>query len=188
MRRVLATSSSDSSDADPIELRLQVVRKRQALKALALSLVATAVVVYLLFGVVFALAVVSGSSMSPALENGDVGLFQRVGATYQLGDIVLVRVDDTKQVKRIVALPGQTVDIDSETGTLLIDGEELLEPYIYEETYAKRAVSYPLTLGEDEYFVLGDNRGNSRDSRNYGAISADQLQGRLLFVAFRWEG
>ncbi len=185
MRRFRVTPSSG---ADPIEARLRQVRRRRAVRALLASLTATATVVVVLFGVFLAVAVVDGGSMTPTLKDGDVLVFQRVGVTYQAGDIALVRTSDgTEQVKRIVATPGQTVDIDEDTGEVLVDGVALLEPYVYEDTLAKRGVSYPFTLGEDEYFVLGDNRGNSRDSRNYGAVSADQLDGRLLFIAFRWE-
>ena len=177
-----------SREVDPIDVRLRWVRRRRAIKALLVSLIATATFVYVIFGMVLTIAVVEGSSMKPALQDGDVGVFQRAGATYQTGDIVLVRIEDgTEQVKRVVATPGQTVDIDEDTGVVLVDGEELLEPYVYEETSGKRYISYPFTLGEDEYFVLGDSRSNSRDSRNYGAVSADQLEGRLLFVVFRWE-
>ncbi len=177
-----------SEFGDPIARRLRRVRRRRRLRSLLLSLVATAVVIFVLFRLVLAIAVVEGSSMTPALQDGDVAVFLRLGASYKTGDIVLVETDDgTEQVKRIVALPGQTVDIDNETGTLFVDEEELLEAYIYEETYTGRLIGYPIELDDDEYFVLGDNRINSRDSRNYGAVSADQLKAKLLFLAFRWE-
>lgn len=186
MPAIRATSSKSS---DPIELRLHRVRRRRTVRSLALPLVVTVAAVYVLFGVVFCVAVVEGPSMSPALEEGDVVIFQRAGASYQAGDIVLVRADDgTGQVKRITATPGQSIGFDGLTGDVVVDDEVLLEPYVYEETYATWSAGYPLVLGEDEYFVMGDNRGNSRDSRNYGAVSAEQLEGRLLCIAFRWEG
>ena len=154
-----------------------------------MRLLLTALLVYLAFGVCLGVAMVEGDSMSPTLEAGDVALFQRVGVTYRTGDIVLVETEEgTEYVKRIVALPGQTVDIRESTGELLIDGEPLLEPYIYEGTGSKAGVSYPLTLGEDEYFVLGDHRENSLDSRNYGPVRKGQLDGRMLFILFRWQG
>lgn len=177
------------TEEDPIEGRLRKVRRKRSRRALLIRLLITALIVYLTFGVCLGVAVVEGDSMTPALEEGDVALFLRIGATYRTGDIVLVEMDDgTEYVKRIVALPGQTVDIREDTGELLVDGEPLLEPYISEATYAKEGVvSYPLTLGEDEYFVLGDHRANSMDSRNYGPVCKDQLDGRMLFIFFRWK-
>lgn len=174
---------------DPVEGRIRKVRRRRSRRALLARLLITALIVYLAFGVCLGVAVVEGDSMSPALEEGDVGLFLRVGASYRAGDIVLVKTEEgTEYVKRVVGLPGQTVDIREGTGELLIDGEALLEPYVYEGTYGKTGVEYPLTLGEDEYFVLGDHRENSLDSRNYGPVRGEQLDGKLLFILFRWQG
>lgn len=181
--------ASNNVNEDPIESRLKKVRRKKSVRSFLLRLGAVALAVWLVFGVLLGVAVVKGDSMSPALEGGDVFLFQRIGADYQTGDIVLVRTDgDTESVKRIVALPGQTVEIREATGEVLVDGEVLLEPYIFEDTYVKEGVDYPLTLGEDEYFVLGDSRENSRDSRNYGPVRSDQLDGKLLFLFFRWQG
>lgn len=179
------------SDADehPIDRRLRKVRRKKDINAILLRVCVTAAAVFAIFGVVFGIARVEGSSMSPALEAGDIAVFRRVGVTYLAGDIVLVRMEDgTENVKRVVALPGQTVDIDQAAGELLVDGEVLSESYVYEGTYRKSGVDYPLVLGEGEYFVLGDNRGNSLDSRTYGPVDEGRLDGKLLFVAFRWEG
>ena len=177
------------AEEDPIEGRIRKVRRRRSRRALLLRLLVTAAAVYLAFGVCLGVAVVEGDSMTPALEDGDMTLFLRIGATYQIGDVVLVKMDDgTEQVKRIVALPGQTVEIRAKTGELLVDGEPLEETYVYDDTYAKTGVSYPLTLGEDEYFVLGDHREDSLDSRSYGSVRADQLDGRMLCILFRWTG
>ncbi len=179
------------SDADehPIDRRLRKVRRKKDINAILLRVCVTAAAVFAIFGVVFGIARVEGSSMSPALEAGDIAVFRRVGVTYLTGDIVLVRMEDgTENVKRVVALPGQTVDIDQAAGELLVDGEVLSESYVYEGTYRKSGVDYPLVLGEGEYFVLGDNRGNSLDSRTYGPVDEGRLDGKLLFVAFRWEG
>lgn len=169
-----------------LENRLRTLRKRRSWLGLIRSLILTGAAVYLLFGVVFGIAVVRGDSMTPAVKEGDAALFLRVGNHYRAGDIVLVRAEERAEyVKRIVALPGQTVEM--EGGELVIDGEPLAEPYIYEGTYGKDGEDYPLTLGEKEYFVLGDHRENSKDSRNYGPVAEDSLDGKILLI-FRWQG
>lgn len=126
--------------------------------------------------------------MTPAVRSGDIVFFLRLGSSYNLGDIVLIRTEGREDyVKRVCALPGQTVEIDDEQGRLLVDGEPAIEPYAYSETYGKTGVSYPLTLAQDEYFCLGDNRSNSLDSRNYGSVSEEQIDGKALafFRIFR---
>lgn len=141
---------------------------------------ATVLVVLLLFKVLFGLSYVEGASMAPACSEGDLILFQRVGVTYHVGDIVLFEHDGSVNLKRLVAMPGQTVDYDKREQRLLVDGSPLEESYVYMPTVPKDEQTYPMTLGSGEYYVLGDNRTNSMDSRNYGPIRAEQLRGRML--------
>lgn len=163
--------------------RLRKLRRRKERSALARSLAVTGLTVYLLFGVVFGIAVVEGDSMNPALKEGDVVLFLRLSSEYDRGDIVLIHTEGRGYyVKRVCALPGETVDIDERCGRLLINGKEIIEPYIYEETHGKTDITYPLTMTGEEYFCMGDNRENSLDSRNYGAISEDKIDGKVLVV------
>ncbi len=176
-------SDNGVSDHDALEKRLRTLRKRKNWWGLIRSLAITGAAIYLLFGVLFGIAVVQGDSMTPAVRDGDIVLFWRLGGDYGLGDIVLIRTEGREDyVKRICALPGETVEIDEQEGRLLVNGEPAIEPYIYSETHGKTGVAYPLTLGEDEYFCLGDNRGNSMDSRNYGAISGEEIDGKALAV------
>lgn len=174
---------NSAAEQGTLEERLRSLQKRKSWWGLLRSLMITAAVVYLLFGVVFGIAVVQGDSMTPAIRNGDIVLFVRLGGGYRLGDIVLIRTEGREDyVKRICALPGETVEIDEDEGNLLVNGEPAIEPYAYSDTYGKPGVTYPLTLAEDEYFCLGDNRSNSMDSRNYGAVFEEQIDGKALAV------
>lgn len=174
---------SRNNFSNTLEIRLKKIRNRKILLGITRNILITAVAIYLMFGMIFGISVVEGESMEPNLKSGDIVLFYRLGVDYASGDIVLADVgEEYNYVKRIAALPGQTVDIAN--GHLLINGEEEQEPYIYEETIAKTGCSLPITLNEDEYFILGDHRENSVDSRNFGPVNKSNVKG-LVIAVFR---
>lgn len=149
----------------------------------AIGTVALLSLIFLLTRVFFGIAVVEGSSMNPNYMDSDLVLFTRVHGTLDRGGVVLVRPDDDRVlIKRVVGLPGEEVYIDQRTGAVMIDGEELEEAYIQGSTRRSSIEEYPITLGEDEYFVLGDNRENSMDSRDYGPVSSGQIKGEILVI------
>ncbi len=141
---------------------------------------ATAAVI---FNTMFGIAVVSGTSMEPTLLHGDVIVFRKHAGTYERGDIIFIKGNGREDyVKRICGIPGDVLGFDKNTGYYLVNGEIQKEPYIYEKTYGKAKVDYPLTLYKDQYFVMGDHRSDSQDSRNYGAVSKNQIHGKAFFV------
>ena len=85
-------------------------------------------------------------------------------------------------VKRVVGLPGETVEVRG--GIVLVDGEALPEPYLQRKDSSDAP---PLTLGEKEYYVIGDNRRNSNDSRSWGAVPEDNIVGRVWLVYWPWD-
>lgn len=179
-------NGSDLSLDKLLESRLKAIRRKKAIRSLLLRLLLTAAIVYLLFGVVGGVGFVKGESMKPALFSGDIVLFFRLPSDYDHGDIVLLKENDN-YIKRVAALPGQTVDIDRNTHQLLIDGIPAEDDYAWGSTFCKTGCSFPLTLGQDEYFVLGDSRENSVDSRNFGPVHREQLLGRIIAL-LRFEG
>lgn len=124
---------------------------------------------------------VTGDSMSPTLRAGDSLLVDRRAYHRGMpspGDIVLVRKpgqSDYFMTKRIIGLPGEAVVLSK--GTLSIDGATVGEPYV-QETGPDEA---SWTLGENEYVVLGDNRGGSTDSRSFGPIRNEHIIGRIFY-------
>ena len=172
------------SDKNILDQRIRLLQRRKWIRSLLFSLAATAGVVYLLLGVLFGISIVRGDSMVPGLRSGDLIFYRRFGSSeYRMGDIVLIRTGEKSYyIKRVCAVPGETVDIDDGAGGLLINGEPATEPYIYSQTFRKEDVVYPLTLGEGEYFCMGDNRGNSLDSRNYGPVDSNEIEGKALTV------
>lgn len=129
---------------------------------------------------------VVGESMVPALQPGNHYILNRWAyhnASPQRGDIVVIRdpADHGYSVKRIVALGGESVHFVG--GKVMINGEVLKEPYLkpgtYTFTYAEAHEQF-ISCGEDQYFVLGDNRPASIDSRAYGAVSRKDILGRVV--------
>ena len=129
---------------------------------------------------------VHGDSMEPTLQSGD-SLWINMLA-YKFGDpkrydiIVFPYQDDVNYIKRIIGLPGETVQI-TDAGDILINGKVLEEPKRFDRMRNNGIASSPITLGENEYFVLGDNRNNSRDSRwaDVGLIKKDKIVGKAVF-------
>lgn len=149
-------------------------------------------VVMVVFLLVFRIIVVTGSSMKQTLIDGDYLLL--LSNTFyrepQRGDIVVISkksFDDGKPiVKRVIATQGQTVDIDFDAGIVYVDGIPQQEPYINTPTYLNEGTQFPLTVEEGCIFVLGDNRGVSRDSRDpvIGQIDKREVLGKALYLLF----
>lgn len=149
------------------------------------DLAVTLIIVYIILTFIAQNAIVSGASMMPTLDNGDLLLVDKL--SYRLGNpksgqIVVFKLEDEKKllVKRIIGVPGDEVDI--QDGFVYVNKDKLVEPYIQVVTMPGVS-TYPITLEENEYFVLGDNRNNSRDSRHptVGAVDRSQIVGRARF-------
>lgn len=135
---------------------------------------------------VFTLVKVDGLSMNPTLTHGDTLFARRIMYKPAVGDIIIFRPTnspETPYVKRVIALEGQTVDIDQSTGGVTVDGVLYDEPYILEPIYRMGDTEFPFTVPEDSVFVLGDNRNNSHDSRDsdVGAVPIKSIIGKAEF-------
>lgn len=130
-----------------------------------------------------------GSSMNPGLESNDVVLLDKLCYTFsepERFDVICFTVEQegylNTYVKRIIGLPGETVQIKG--GLVLIDGECPDPENIWYQASVSGMASEPITLGAGEYFVLGDNRAGSEDSRfsNVGNVQFSQITGRLWLI------
>lgn len=161
---------------------------KKALKEIlstSLYLLVVLAVTYLVIHFVGQRTQVQGESMEPTLQDGDNLIVDKI--TYRFNeperfDIIVFPFkykEDTFYIKRIIGLPGETVQITNE-GEIFINDELLKEGYGKEVMLDPGNAYTPITLGEDEYFVLGDNRNNSSDSRSssVGVIHKDDIIGR----------
>ncbi len=135
---------------------------------------------------VFTLVNVDGQSMEPTLHDSDRLVVTRLAYTPEKGDIIIFRPDcdpDRPYVKRIIAMPGDTIDINQETGDVSVNGEILDEPYIKERIRNFGTVSFPAVVPENHVFVMGDNRNHSKDSRyqDVGMVSYESIIGKASF-------
>ena len=154
------------------------------------SLVGSVLVVVAIFTFVIRMMGVDGHSMLNTLQHGDRLLVvnSMLYHDYKYGDIVILRkngvFDDDPIVKRVIAVEGQTVDIDFAEGIVYVDGEALEEDYIREPTYTAEGTEFPLTVPEGSIFVMGDNRNGSSDSRDYrlGTVDTRYVIGKAAFL------
>lgn len=149
------------------------------------SLKDAVIVVFLIFACLFRVVGVSGSSMNPTLEDGDWVAISGITTSIDRGDIVIVTQPWEKNIpiiKRVIALPGDTLNIDFENGIVYLNGEKLEEDYILEPTYLNYDANMPMTIPEGYVFVMGDNRNGSLDSRSskVGLIKEEFILGKAL--------
>lgn len=121
---------------------------------------------------------VSGTSMFPTLKGGEIMLLNKLGKLNRY-DIVVLELDDKDNlIKRIIGLPGETIEI--KDNSIYINDQVIMDDYGYGNTYSIDKI----TLGEDEYYVLGDNRQISMDSRVIGPINKKDIKGTTNFILY----
>jgi len=185
-------SASDDRDIEVTRVRRE---SRQGLWSEGLKLfrdIFLIIVVFILFGVFFVQpVVVEGTSMLPQLHDGERLLvnklvyykFQSVSWGHiERGDIVVFwfpNDPDKSYVKRVIGLPGETVEI--RNGRVIVDGAELTEDYLDKEYNQTLPSISPKKVEEHHYFVMGDNRDNSSDSRYWGLVPEKYIYGKAFF-------
>lgn len=121
--------------------------------------------------------IVSGPSMQPTLNGGELMILNKNGS-FSRYDVVVVDIGSEEIIKRIIALPGETISC--EAGVVYVNGRRQDENYSKGITFSFDKI----TLKDDEYFVMGDNRENSKDSRVLGPIKQDHIKGTTKLVLF----
>ena len=179
-------NKEEQTEQEPVEK----IGGREAYEWLR-SCVECVLMIVLVFTFAVRMMGVQGPSMRQTLQQGDrlLVLNSLLVREYNAGDIVIARKDtfsDDPIVKRIIAVGGQTVDIDFTSGTVYVDGTALEEDYINDRTYTFEGTEFPLVVPEGSVFLMGDNRNMSTDSREprIGTVDTRYLIGKAVFLIF----
>lgn len=148
-------------------------------------LVSALLICVLVFAFFVRIIDIKGSSMVPSFHNGDSVIISNLFFEPEQGDIVVLRklaFQEEPIIKRVIAIEGQTLDIDFNTGTVYVDNVPLAEPYIAEPTLTPIDFDGKITVPENHIFVMGDNRNHSTDSRYsvIGCVDRRYIMGKVL--------
>lgn len=162
-------------------------RYRRTMKSTVFALITAAAAAVLVATLWLPVLQIFGSSMTPTLQEGQIVVSVKADRM-EPGDIVAFYYGNKVLVKRYIAGPGVWVDI-REDGTLLLNGEVLEEPYLEEKSFGICDLELPYQVPEGTYFLVGDHRETSVDSRHssVGCIAEDQIVGKIMFRVWPME-
>ena len=156
-------------------------RFRSTLRSTIFTLVVVAAIAILVATIWLPVLQIYGASMTPTLQNGDIVVSVKT-SEFRTGDILAFYYNNKILVKRVIAGPIDWVDIDSD-GATYVNGELLSEPYVTEQCFGDTNIELPYQVPDGKYFVMGDHRSTSVDSRNtaVGCVGQEQIVGKIMF-------
>lgn len=190
----MAAKGRKTPEIPPIkELQEELAREqakhrfRKSLWNITVGLIVAAAVTALVATRLLVLIRIEGSSMEPALKTGEVVLLHQT-KNVGPGDVIGFYYGGHILLKRVIGTAGDQVEID-EKGNVYVNGEEMIEPYVIEGSLGKCDLEFPFRVPEGMFFVLGDNRPVSIDSRirAIGCVEENQIVGKVVFKAWPLE-
>lgn len=152
----------------------------KALSSTVYVLTIVAAIAVLISTLILPVLQIEGTSMSPTLSNGDIVLLTKTNS-FDRGDICGFAWNNKLLIKRVIGLPGDWIEMDK-NGTVYLNGVALDEPYAMQISYGECDLEFPFQVPQEQYFVLGDMRESSIDSRNtlVGCVENEQILGKLF--------
>ena len=173
----------------PTKKQVETERKRyrrkkayhKALRGTVYVLTIVAAVAVLIATLILPVLQIEGTSMEPTLSNGDIVLLTKT-TRFNRGDLCGFTWNNKLLIKRVIGTPGDWIEIDTD-GTIYLNGELLEEPYVEQPAFGECDLEFPFQVPQEQYFVVGDMRESSIDSRNslIGCIPKDQIVGKVFF-------
>ena len=173
----------------PTKKQIETERKRyrrqkaynKALSGTVYVLTIVAAVAVLIATLVLPVLQIEGTSMEPTLYNGDIVLLMKT-TRFDRGDLCGFTWNNKLLIKRVIGVPGDWIEIDTD-GTVYLNGEKLDEPYVEQKALGECDLEFPYQVPQEQFFVIGDMRESSIDSRNtvIGCIPKDQIVGKVFF-------
>lgn len=164
------------------ELKRELYKRRfrRLLRSTVNALIVVASVAALIATLILPVLQIAGTSMEPSLNDGDIVILVKTDRL-ETGDLCAFYYSNKILIKRIIATPGDYLWIEQD-GTVFVNGEELSEPYVSEKALGECDVEFPYQVPENNYFMMGDHRETSIDSRSsvIGCIAQDQIIGKIL--------
>ena len=156
-------------------------RYRSVLRSTIFTLITVAAVAVLVATLWLPVLQISGNSMSPTLQDGEV-IFSVKTSDFEPGDVISFYYNNKILVKRVIARPGEWVDIDKD-GNVFVNNVPLNEPYLADKAFGDCNIELPYQVPDGKFFVMGDHRSTSVDSRStaVGCVAQEQIVGKILF-------
>lgn len=168
-----------------IHSRLRRLASWEDIQSFFSKLIMMAMLLWILFGVLFGITPMQNNDMFPRISAGDLLLYYRLEDTFWTNDVVVLEKDGRKYTGRIVAKGGESVEI-TEDSQLRVNGSTVMETDIFYSTprYGDE-IQYPVNLNENQFFILCDYRDGAKDSRYFGPVERTEIKGKVITILRR---